>query len=148
MLRFYEETLGLLRQPDRKVEYGPGPEPDDESVRAIMGLGSPGEYYVTTNFDDPRSSTDVQKYRSGRLHIQRFPPDAPTLPNLSREIRPGCLGPCLYTLRMREAARVHRRVTEAAGTSEVSGRVLRNEFGEPAFCFASPDGYMWSGVEC
>ena len=79
--------------------------------------------------------------------MTRFPPEA-ALPDMSREIRPGCLGPCLYTLRTRGAAAVHRRVADAPGTSEVSGGVVRNEFGEPAFCFVSPDGYMWSAVEC
>lgn len=146
MLNFYDEVLGLMRQPDRKVEFGPGPEPDDESTRAIMGLAKPGDYYVTTNFDDPRSSKNVLEYRSGRLHIQRFP-DGVDVPNLTKDIRPGCIGPCLYTLRVREARAVRARVSDAEGTSEVTARVVSNEFGELSFSFASPDGYVWNAVQ-
>ena len=46
ILEFYDQVLGLMRQPDRTVEYGPGPEPADESVRVIMGLEQPGEYFA------------------------------------------------------------------------------------------------------
>ena len=146
ILDFYDKSLGLMRQPDRKVEFGPGPEPDDESTRAIMGLAKPGEYYVTTNFDDPRSSKNVLEYRSGRLHIQRFP-DGTNIPNLTKDIRPGCIGPCLYTLRVREAPAVLTKVRDAEGTSEVTARIVSNEFGEPSFSFVSPDGYLWNAVQ-
>ena len=146
ILDFYDKVLGLMRQPDRKVEFGAGPEPDDESTRAIMGLAKPGDYYVTTNFDDPRSSQNVFEYRSGRLHIQRFP-EGTDVPNLTKDVRPGCIGPCLYTLRVREAAAVLARVRDATGTSEVMARIVNNEFGEPSFTFVSPDGYMWNTIQ-
>ena len=112
-----------------------------------MGLEQPGEYYVTTNFDDPRSSTNVQEYRSGRLHIQRFPADV-ELPNITKECRPGCLGPCLYTLRAADVAAVRDKVAAARGVTEVSGAsCVPNEFGEAAFSFVSPDGYMWNMLQ-
>ena len=145
VLNFYEDALGLMRQPDRKVEFGPGPEPTDESTRVIMGLVKPGDFYVTTNFDDPRSSTNVQDYRSGRLHIQRFP-EGVDMPDMTKEIRPGCIGLCLYTLRAQNAAAVRARVSAAKG-SEVTCRVMPNEFGEPSFSFVSPDGYAWNALQ-
>ena len=77
---------GLLRTTlDRKVGY------EDESARAIMGLAAEGEHYFTTNYDDPRSSVDVAGYRSGRLHIQRFPEGAEMEHDIRAVCRPGCL---------------------------------------------------------
>ena len=101
--------------------------------------------HVTTNFDDPRSSKNVQDYRSGRLHIQRFP-EGVDMPDMTKEIRPGCIGPCLYTLRVQNAAAVRARVSAAEG-SEVNCRVMSNEFGEPSFSFVSPDGYVWNALQ-
>ena len=144
MLGFYEKVLGLIKLPVHRVDFDPNTR--DATVKAIIGLEKPGEYYVHHNFDDPRSSTNVPDYRSGRLHVVRFPPGV-ELPDLRRETRPGCLGPCLYTLRSSSIEAVQARVTAAEGVSKVTAKCLENEFGELSFSFVSPDGYMWNMVQ-
>ena len=136
-LQFYSDVLGLLETTtDRKVGY------EDESARAIMGLAREGEKYFTTNFDDPRSSVDVRAYRSGRLHIQRFPDDV-EVPDMRDTCRPGALGPCNYTLLARDVHEVRESVAAADGARDVTA-VLPNEFGELSFSFVAPDGYFWT----
>ncbi len=140
LLRFYDEVLGLLRARD-----GHRSDDSEPASKAIFDL-RPGEAYISTDFDDPRSvPSDLQKVRSGRLKIIRFLPDGPTLPDLRDRSRPGSIGFALYTYRVRDIEMYHRRVSESAA-NEVTP-ILRNELGERSFSFVAPDGYFFSLIE-
>ncbi|MBX7219295.1 MAG: VOC family protein [Blastocatellia bacterium] len=138
-LNFYDQVLGLLRvRDDNESTY------ESLSARNVFEL-QPGERYVTTDFDDPRSSkTDMQKARSGRLKIVRFPPDV-RLPNKLPDSRPGVLGPSLYTYRVRGIEQFQTKV-KASAAKDVTN-VFTNEFGEKSFSFVAPDGYSWTLLE-
>lgn len=136
-LDFYEETLGLLRARDGGVSSA-----DSVGPANIFDL-RPGERYFTTDFDDPRSSTDWQRARSGRLKIIRFDADVP-LDDHMAAARPGALGPALYTYRVSDANAFHARL-HGSNATELTD-VQPNEFGEPTLCFTAPDGYAWSLV--
>jgi catechol 2,3-dioxygenase-like lactoylglutathione lyase family enzyme len=139
LVDFYEQSLGLLRARD-----GLTSSYEDVGSRLIFDL-QPGESYICTDFDDPRSDpSDLQRTRSGRLKIIRFPPAA-VLEDCRAAARPGCLGLSLYTYRVREIAAYHRRVTNSPASDVMA--VTANEFGEPSFSFVAPDGYAWTLVE-
>jgi len=138
-LDFYDKVLGLLRVRDRVQS-----DADDPSARRIFNLSS-GESYVTTDFDDPRSSKDdPQRMRSGRLKIINFVSHA-KLEDRRAQSRPGYLGYSLYTLRVSDIEAYHRRIRSSAAT-EVT-EITLNEFGERSFSFVAPDGYFWTLIE-
>ena len=141
VLRFYDEVLGLLRFNDEEwVSTYEG----TETGRAIFQI-SPGEEYYTINFDDPRSSKeDLQKMRSGRLKVVRYP-ESLTVKDVHELARPGSLGVCLYTYAVRDIIDYHQRVS--ASTAKNVTSVSVNEFGERSFSFVAPDGYFWTLVE-
>lgn len=137
MIDFYEEVLGLLRVRDagetsfEKVEGGAN----------VFEL-EPGERYLCTDFDDPRSSaSDYKKARSGRLKIIRYDKGV-HVPDVHRLSRPGALGPSLYTYRVRDLEAYQGRVTASAARDVTP--VVANEFGEASFSFVAPDGYFWT----
>lgn len=139
LLDFYDHVLGLLRVRDQKVSGD-----TDPSARAIFEL-EPGQWYVSTDFDDPRSSaTDPQKMRSGRLKIIWFPPDVRLEDKLALS-RPGALGYSLYTYRVSSIEAYHARVKASTATSVTE--IYLNEFGEKSFSFVAPDGYFWTLVQ-
>ena len=141
VLRFYNEVLGLLRFNDEEwVSTYEG----TETGRQIFQI-NPGEEYYTINFDDPRSSKDdLQKVRSGRLKVVRYP-ESLTVEDVHELSRPGCLGISLYTYVVRDINDYHRRVSQS--TAENVTSVLVNEFGERSFSFVAPDNYFWTLVE-
>jgi catechol 2,3-dioxygenase-like lactoylglutathione lyase family enzyme len=138
-LRFYDEALGLLRVRDgHESTYA------ELASRHVFELGM-DERYVTTDFDDPRSSgTDPSQSRSGRLKVIRFVSATP-LPDLRELSRPGSLGYSMYSFRVRDLDE-HRRRVLAGGATDVT-LIQTNEFGERSLTFAAPDGYVWALVE-
>ncbi|AFY61306.1 hypothetical protein [Synechococcus sp. PCC 6312] len=139
VLDFYDQVLGLLRARDGLVDR----YEDNPAARPILDLG-PGDYYYTTDFDDPRSSvTDISQVRSGRLKVIRFP-QAMALENKLLESRPGQLGISLYTYRVQPISEFWERVKASAATQVTE--IIQNEFQEPSFSFMAPDGYFWTLV--
>jgi catechol 2,3-dioxygenase-like lactoylglutathione lyase family enzyme len=136
-LKFYEEVLGLLRvRDDVETSYE-----SSLAGRAIFDL-QPGEKFVVTAFDDPRSSTsDLFAARSGRLYIIRFP-DSIVLNSRFEAAQPGSLGMCLYTYRVREI-NLYSDLIKASAAQQVTA-IINNEFEEASFSFVSPDGYFWN----
>ncbi|MBE9128079.1 VOC family protein [Coleofasciculus sp. LEGE 07081] len=136
-LCFYEDILGLLRtRDDVETTYE-----SSDAARQMFDL-QPGERFLVTAFDDPRSSkSDLQAVRSGRLYILRFP-EAMQLADCFEKAKPGCLGMSLYTYRVKELEEYFNRVKVSAARSvtEITG----NEFGETSFSFVAPDGYFWT----
>jgi hypothetical protein len=137
VLDFYEQVLGLLRARDGiRDSYESNP-----AARPIFDLQL-GDTYITTDFDDPRSSaTDIQVMRSGRLKIICFPRTVP-LANVSSV--PGHLGMSLYTYRVSHISEYWQRVNHSNAQSVTE--IWLNEFGEPSFSFIAPDGYFWTLV--
>ncbi|MEG4805174.1 VOC family protein [Microcoleus sp. ARI1-B5] len=139
-LLFYEEVLGLIRARDDV-------ETTFESSlagREIFDL-HPGEKFVVTAFDDPRSSkTDFAAARSGRLYILRFPSSIALDDGVDRA-RTGCLGMSLYTYRVSSIPEYFHRV-QASNAQKIT-EIVPNEFGEPSFSFIAPDGYFWTLIE-
>ncbi len=139
LIDFYEEALGLLRARD-----GHRSDDSDPASKNIFDL-QPGESYVSTDFDDPRSDpSDLSKVRSGRLKVIRFPAglDIPDLRHLSR---PGQLGLSVYSYRVRGLEH-YRGQVQQHGATEVSS-ITANEFGERSFTFIAPDGNAWILLE-
>jgi catechol 2,3-dioxygenase-like lactoylglutathione lyase family enzyme len=137
-LAFYDDALGLLRTEDNARS-----DHTNEAARTLFEL-QPGESYFITSFDDPRSSKEFARMRSGRLIIFRFPPEVP-LEDRRADSRPGVLGLSLYTLRALDLATYHARVKQSAASGVTP--ILRNEFGERSFSFIAPDGYCWTLLE-
>lgn len=139
-LKFYEDVLGLLRvRDDVETSYE-----SSQAGREIFDL-RPGEKFIVTAFDDPRSSiTDWQAARSGRLYIVRFP-EAYLLPNRFEKAQPGCLGVSLYTYRVGDIEKYHDRIQ--ASSAQAVAEIWQNEFGDRSFSFIAPDGYFWTLVE-
>ncbi len=138
-LDFYDQVLGLLRARDGHVS-----DDSDPASAAIFEL-EPGQKYMSTDFDDPRSDpTDLSKVRSGRLKIIRFI-EGPELEDLRHRSRPGSLGLSLYTYRVQGIEDFHRRVHDSDASAVTD--ILDNEFGERSFSFVAPDGYSWNLVE-
>lgn len=137
LLRFYEETLGLLRvSDDLESSYE-----TSETARNIFDL-QPNEKFFVTAFDDPRSSkSDYRAARSGRLYIIRFP-DSIKLTEQFDEAKPGCLGMSLYTYRVRGLEESFNRLKASAAQNITE--IVCNEFGEQSFSFVAPDGYFWT----
>ena len=137
-LKFYEETLGLLRvRDDVETNY------DSKAGREIFELQK-NEKFLVTAFDDPRSSkTNLQAARSGRLYIIRFP-DSISIENHFEIAQPGCLGMSLYTYRVRGIKQYLNRIK--ASRVQKFTEVSLNEFGEESFSFVAPDGYFWTLV--
>ncbi|MBH8571489.1 VOC family protein [Nostocaceae cyanobacterium CENA369] len=139
-LKFYEEVLGLLRvRDDVETSYESSP-----AGRELFDL-KPGEKFIVTAFDDPRSSkSDLMAARSGRLYIIRFP-DAIALESQFEAAQPGSLGMSLYTYRVRGIEAYSNRLK--ASPAQNLTDILENEFGEKSFSFIAPDGYFWTLVE-
>ncbi|BAZ49982.1 hypothetical protein NIES4103_25950 [Nostoc sp. NIES-4103] len=139
-LKFYEEVLGLLRvRDDVETIYEASP-----AGRDIFDL-KPGEKYIVTAFDDPRSSKDdLMAARSGRLYIIRFP-DAINLESRFEASQPGSLGMSLYTYRVRGIQTYCDRIK--ASPVQKFTNIIENEFREKSFSFIAPDGYFWTLVE-
>ncbi|RCJ19589.1 bleomycin resistance protein [Nostoc minutum NIES-26] len=139
-LKFYEEVLGLLRvRDDVETSYESSP-----AGRELFDL-KPGEKYIVTAFDDPRSSkSDLMAARSGRLYIIRFP-DAIALESQFEAAKPGSLGMSLYTYRVRGIQAYYDRIQASPAQKLTS--IVENEFGEKSFSFIAPDGYFWTLVD-
>lgn len=135
-LDFYEDVLGLLRSRDNsETSYE-----SSAAARQIFDL-QPGEKFTVTTFDDPRSSTNWQEARSGRMYIIRFP-QAIKLKFGFDKSQPGCLGMSLYTYRVNNIKYYFDRVKNSAVTQITD--IIDNEFGEKSFSFVAPDGYLWN----
>ncbi|MBW4643842.1 MAG: VOC family protein [Goleter apudmare HA4340-LM2] len=139
-LKFYEQVLGLLRvRDDVETSYESSPAGKD-----IFDL-NPGEKFIVTAFDDPRSSqTDFTAARSGRLYIVRFP-EAINLESQFAAAQPGSWGISLYTYRVRRLKEFGDRISQTSARNLTN--IVTNEFGEQSFSFVAPDGYFWTLVE-
>ncbi|OYD92411.1 bleomycin resistance protein [Nostoc sp. 'Peltigera membranacea cyanobiont' 210A] len=139
-LKFYEEVLGLLRvRDDVETSYESSPAGKD-----IFDL-NPGEKFIVTTFDDPRSSkSDLMATRSGRLYIVRFP-EFINLESRFEAAQPGSLGMSLYTYRVKGIQEYCDRIK--ASTAQKVTDIISNEFGETSFSFIAPDGYFWTLLE-
>lgn len=139
-LQFYDEVLGLLRvRDDVETSYE-----SSLAGREIFDL-QPGEKFIVTAFDDPRSSqTDLLAARSGRLYIIRFLSSS-RLDSRFEAAQPGSLGMCLYTYRVRGLDWYCDRIK--ASPVQKFTTIVTNEFGEQSFSFVAPDGYFWTLVE-
>lgn len=139
-LKFYEEVLGLLRvRDDVETTYE-----SSAAGREMFDL-KPGEKYIVTAFDDPRSSKDdLMAARSGRLYIIRFP-EAINLESQFEAAQPGSLGMSLYTYRVRGIQAYCDRIKASPVRKFTS--IVENEFREKSFSFIAPDGYFWTLVE-
>lgn len=137
ILQFYEEVLGLLRvRDDVETSYESSP-----AGREMFDL-KPGEKFIVTAFDDPRSpQSDLMAARSGRLYIIRFP-DAINLESRFEASQPGCLGMSLYTYRIRGIEEYGDRIK--ASLAQKYTNIIENEFREKSFSFVAPDGYFWN----
>jgi catechol 2,3-dioxygenase-like lactoylglutathione lyase family enzyme len=140
ILKFYEQVLGLLRvRDDIETTYE-----SSLAGREFFAL-NPGEKFIVTAFDDPRSSqTDFMAARSGRLYIIRFPENI-TLESRFVDAQPGSLGMCLYTYKVQEIETYWQLVRESAAKQITE--IVNNEFIEKSFSFVAPDGYFWNIVE-
>ena len=140
ILKFYEQALGLLRvRDDIETTYE-----SSLAGREFFAL-NPGEKFIVTAFDDPRSSqTDFMAARSGRLYIIRFPENI-TLESRFVDAQPGSLGMCLYTYKVEEIETYWQLVRESAAKQITE--IVNNEFAEKSFSFVAPDGYFWNIVE-
>ena len=135
-LDFYEDVLGLLRSRDNsETSYE-----SSVAARQIFDL-QPGENFTVTTFDDPRSSTNWQEARSGRMYIIRFPEKINLQFGFDKS-QPGCLGMSLYTYRVNNIKYYFDRVKNSAVTQITD--IIDNEFGEKSFSFVAPDGYLWN----
>ena len=138
-LDFYDQVLGLRRSVNNsESKYG-------KASRRILELKGPenGERMLNYYFTAPVYSTmDKSPIRSGNLEILRFEGSLSNKLSLSR---PGCLGVCLYTMKVRDIESYHQRVSSSEAT-EVT-KVYENEFGEKSFSFVAPDGYFWTLIE-
>ncbi|NES07216.1 MAG: VOC family protein [Okeania sp. SIO2F4] len=135
-LEFYEDVLGLLRARDNsETSYE-----SSEAARQIFDL-QPGEKFTLTAFDDPRSSTNWQEARSGRMYIIRFPEEIKLQSGFDKS-QPGCLGMSLYTYRVNNIKYYFDRVKNSTVTQITD--IIDNEFGEHSFSFVAPDGYLWN----
>jgi catechol 2,3-dioxygenase-like lactoylglutathione lyase family enzyme len=139
-LKFYEEVLGLLRvRDDVETSYE-----SSAAGREMFDL-KPGEKFIVTAFDDPRSSSsDFMAARSGRLYIIRFP-ESINLESRFTAAQPGCLGISLYTYRIRGIEEYCDRI-KASPVLKFTN-IIENEFREKSFSFVAPDGYFWNLVE-
>ncbi|MDZ8050665.1 MAG: VOC family protein [Aulosira sp. ZfuVER01] len=140
ILKFYEDVLGLLRvRDDVETSYE-----SSLAGRDLFDL-NPGEKFIVTAFDDPRSSvSDFTAARSGRLYIVRFP-DAINLESRFEAAQPGSLGMSLYTYRVRGIETYCDRIRQSSAQNITN--LVTNEFGEMSFSFIAPDGYFWTLVE-
>ena len=138
LVSFYQDTLGLLFIREAEDTYE-----TSRAGRAIFDL-QPGDRYVYTDFDDPRShATDYRQARSGRLKILRW--DADSEVPQGPPARPGVLGLSLYTYRVSHLDMFYARVSESAATQVTE--ITLDEFGARAFSFIAPDGYDWTLIE-
>jgi catechol 2,3-dioxygenase-like lactoylglutathione lyase family enzyme len=139
-LKFYEDVLGLLRvRDDVETSYESSP-----AGRDLFDL-KPGEKFIVTTFDDPRSSkSDLMAARSGRLYVIRFP-DAINLESQMEASQPGSLGMSLYTYCVRGLHTYCDRIKESQVQNFTN--IVENEFREKSFSFVAPDGYFWNLVE-
>lgn len=138
-LQFYEQVLGLLRVRDNvETSYE-----SSDAGREFFDL-QPGEKFIVTAFDDPRSSaTNFMEARSGRLYIVRFPENI-KLQSHFTSAQPGSLGMCLYTYRVQGIETYFDRI-RTSNAQQVT-KIVNNEFGEKSFSFIAPDGYFWTLV--
>ena len=149
-ITFYEDALGLLRARDCReaTTFKPG---GNDAATNIWEFPPDATGNYNVDFDDPRSSKDWKKARSGRLKIARYPPEGECRPPLLdcedglAASQPGALGLSLYTYRTPDIAGLRTRVEKYGATKVTSVRL--NEFGEESFSFISPDGYAWNIVK-
>ncbi|MBM3504023.1 MAG: VOC family protein [Alphaproteobacteria bacterium] len=135
--RFYAEGFGLTVWPEVAVGH-------DRAVvsRGVFAL-EPGEGQRVTDADDLGPPVDPIQGRSGRLKLFRFE-ETRALPDKRDVARPGFLGPCLYTYRVNDLARLRDRAIAAGGRGATP--ILADEFGRGAFSVEAPDGYVWTLV--
>lgn len=140
ILKFYEQVLGLLCVRDNiETTYE-----SSLAGREIFAL-NPGEKFIVTAFDDPRSSqTDFMAARSGRLYMIRFPENI-KLESRFTDAKPGSLGMCLYTYRVQGIETYWQQVRESSAQQVTE--IVNNEFTEKSFSFVAPDGYFWNILE-
>jgi hypothetical protein len=133
--RLRDQSLGYL---DSDLHFSPSPT----FARTAVGAD---EYWAVC-LDDPRSSTNIKEFRSGRLYGIVAVPGKSVTDDVRDKTSPGACGMSLYTLRVSDIDMYHGKVSRSS-VSRFSD-VRRNEFGEKSFTFVAPDGYWWQLCQC
>ncbi|MDX2223296.1 MAG: hypothetical protein SFV21_11130 [Rhodospirillaceae bacterium] len=131
---FYDRVLGLKRVMVQETTYEKA-----MASRAAFDL-VPGETHWMYTFEEPRSGPDNDTRRSGRLLMFRFLPSS-NLPDRRAGSSPGALGYCLFSWRVRDLAQFRTACAEFGCTG--LSAIAADEFGVPAFCCTTPDGFVW-----
>jgi catechol 2,3-dioxygenase-like lactoylglutathione lyase family enzyme len=131
---FYETALGLARSTQRRFPYDP------DSPASEMFALRPGEAFTEIDFDDPRAIADPAVSLAGRLRVFALESSSGHAPAI--DACAGVLGYGLYSLRCTDPSALRESALRAGATAVTP--VQSDEFGEPAFCFRSPDGYHWT----
>ncbi len=138
-LKFYDETLGLLRQKEQTLGGKPTCSSGNKETFAL----DDDEIYYIHDFDDPRSSLDIKGHLSGRLKIVRMHKSS-DMPDVYEQSSPGALGMTLFTYQVRDINAFREKVIKG-GATQVS-EVVENEYGAPSISFVAPDGNHWNLV--
>ncbi len=138
-LKFYDETLGLLRQKEQMLGGKPTCSSGNKETFAL----SDSETYYIHDFDDPRSSHDIKGHLSGRLKIVRMSTES-EMPDVYDQSSPGALGMSLFTYQVKDINAYRKKVIRG-GATQVS-EIVENEYGAPSISFVSPDKNHWSLV--
>ncbi|MFC7292796.1 VOC family protein [Hirschia litorea] len=138
-LKFYDQTLGLMRQKEQTLGGKPTCSSGNKETFAL----SDDEIYHIHDFDDPRSSLEISGHLSGRLKIVRMETTS-DMPDVYEKSSPGALGMSLYTYQVRDIEEYRKRVIDG-GATKVSN-IQDNEFGTPSITFTAPDGNIWNLV--
>ncbi|MSQ86711.1 MAG: VOC family protein [Alphaproteobacteria bacterium] len=131
---FYDKVLGLKRVMVQETTW-------DKAMasRAAFDLVE-GETHWSYTFEEPRSGTDNDTRRSGRLLMFRFKPDS-KLADRRAKSSPGALGYCLFTWRVRDVTEMHKACAAHGCTSLTDIRA--DEFGTHTFTCITPDRFVW-----
>ncbi|MDX2144837.1 MAG: hypothetical protein SFV19_15890 [Rhodospirillaceae bacterium] len=139
---FYRDALGFKFGKRVVIDCEPGYTPSD-----FFDL-MPGESFTECDLEDPASGTTPETQLPGRLRVFMIHHSRPQ-PDLRPISRPGHLGNCLYTCRVRDVGAARAAVAAYAkhgGASQITP-IMANEFGEAGFSFTAPDGYAWAVVQ-
>ncbi len=139
---FYSAVLGFRVGKKVHVEYELGYTPSE-----YFDL-TPGEHFTECDFEDPESGDTLDTQLPGRLRAFLIQ-NARSQTDLRPHSRPGHLGYCMYTVRLRDLQAAHSDVAnyrKHGGATDIT-EIRPDEFGTAAFSFTAPDGYAWVALQ-